>query len=101
MAALSAREPLLSNGEVGHGYSKSASFLPALANSVLKSLMWAIFIIWVAVIFFNPTEFVHDFLTKWIKWTRGTIFGITGTAFYLSLIIVRTFLSMIIDMLEN
>lgn len=81
MAKLSAREPLLSKGEIGDGYSKSTSFLLTLVNSVLKSLMWAFFIIWVAVIFFYPTKVVQNFLRKWIKLTEGSIFEITGSIF--------------------
>lgn len=81
MAGLSAYEPLLSNGRVEHGPSKRMPFACSLAKWVLKSLMWIIFIIWVAAIFFYPTDLVRNLLSQWYQMTENTIFGITGSIF--------------------
>ncbi|XP_026663849.2 ferric reduction oxidase 7, chloroplastic-like [Phoenix dactylifera] len=81
MAKLSVHEPLLSNGGVEHGSSKHMPFACSLAKWVLKSLMWIIFIIWVAAIFFYPTDLVRSLQSRWISITENSVFGITGSIF--------------------
>lgn len=78
MAELLAREPLLPKEKLSHGSGKTTSFLPSLARLGLKSLMWAIFLVWVAAIFFFPTELVKSLFSKWTKLTEKTVFGLTG-----------------------
>ncbi|XP_020571375.1 ferric reduction oxidase 6-like [Phalaenopsis equestris] len=81
MADLSASAPLLRERKLEFGYSKNRAILQTLAKFVIKSLMWVIFVVWVAAIFFFPTEFVQKLYSKWIKSTRGSFFGVTGSIF--------------------
>ncbi|CAL9205578.1 unnamed protein product [Musa hybrid cultivar] len=81
MAELLAREPLLPKEKLSHGSGKTTSFLPSLARLGLKSLMWAIFLVWVAAIFFFPTELVKSLFSRWTKLTEQTVFGLTGSFF--------------------
>ncbi|SPT18515.1 unnamed protein product [Triticum aestivum] len=81
------REPLLKqNGAAGNaaaGAKGSPAVLPSLARSVLKFLMWAVFLTWAAGIFFYPTAPVQTAFRKWadITSTEGLIAGLTGTVF--------------------
>ncbi|EMS62322.1 Superoxide-generating NADPH oxidase heavy chain subunit C [Triticum urartu] len=81
------REPLLKqNGGAGNaaaGAKGSPAVLPSLARSVLKFLMWAVFLTWAAGIFFYPTAPVQAAFRKWadITSTEGLITGLTGTVF--------------------
>ncbi|WOL00896.1 ferric reduction oxidase 7, chloroplastic-like [Canna indica] len=76
MAELTAREPLLPQES-----SKPASFFPSLARLGLKSLMWIIFLFWIAAIFFFPTSLVKSLFSKWTNLTDPSVFGITGSIF--------------------
>lgn len=79
------REPLLQqNGGAGNaaaGAKGSPAVLPSLARSVLKFLMWAVFLTWAAGIFFYPTAPVQAAFRRWaaITSTEGLITGLTGT----------------------
>ncbi|OEL25115.1 Ferric reduction oxidase 7, chloroplastic [Dichanthelium oligosanthes] len=83
------REPLLQNGGGGgnaagvKGSSSSApaAALPSLARTVLKFLMWAVFLTWAAGIFFYPTKPVQSVFRKWIGLTRDSMFGLAGGIF--------------------
>ncbi|KAJ3675343.1 hypothetical protein LUZ60_004385 [Juncus effusus] len=80
----SQEQPLLLNGSSNskhETFTKKSSPLPSLFKWGLKSLMWAIFSIWVAAIFFYCTGFVSHLLRKWVDATEGTLFGITGSIF--------------------
>ncbi|CAL9126214.1 unnamed protein product, partial [Musa textilis] len=81
MAELLAREPLLPKEKLSHGSGKTTSFLHSLARLGFKSLMWAIFLVWVAAIFFFPTELVKSLLSRWTTLTEQTVFGLTGSFF--------------------
>ncbi|XP_077231636.1 ferric reduction oxidase 6-like [Tasmannia lanceolata] len=83
MAEHLAREPLLLNEGSEHGFVKQTSFSESLVKWVLKILMWAIFIGWVALIFFYPSEFIQGLFQKWILLTSGTVFGYSGSIFLL------------------
>lgn len=81
MAELSSHEPLLLNGGAEHGQhgsSKRTAFSACLVKWVLKILMWALFVSWVAVIFLYPSEFFQGLFRKSILATQGTIFGLSG-----------------------
>uniref|UniRef100_A0ACD5UAN9 Uncharacterized protein n=1 Tax=Avena sativa TaxID=4498 RepID=A0ACD5UAN9_AVESA len=77
------REPLLQNGGAGNAAATKGSpaLLPSLARSVLKFLMWAVFLTWAAGIFFYPTKPVQAAFGEWAALTKQSIFGITGTVF--------------------
>ncbi|PKU79997.1 ferric reduction oxidase 6 [Dendrobium catenatum] len=81
MAELSALVPLLADRKLEFDNSNNRPILQTLAKLVVKSLIWVVFIIWVATIFFLPTEFVQKLLSNWIKTTQGSIFGVTGSIF--------------------
>lgn len=91
MAEISVHDQLPLNEEAGHGYPRMHTFLLASADLALKSLMWALFIIWVAVSFFSAANFMDDILIKWDELTEGTIFGITGIAYFYLLFTCKSF----------
>ncbi|TKW04578.1 hypothetical protein SEVIR_7G119200v4 [Setaria viridis] len=72
------REPLLRQQSGGGG---GAAPLPSLARTVLKFLMWAVFLTWAAGIFFLPTKPVQTVFRKWISLTRDSTFGLAGGVF--------------------
>ncbi|XP_062186235.1 ferric reduction oxidase 7, chloroplastic-like [Phragmites australis] len=61
--------------------SSRAAILPSLARSVLKFLMWAVFLTWAAGIFLYPTKPAQAVFRKCIGLTRESLFGITGSIF--------------------
>ena len=75
------REPLLQNGGAGNATAAKGSpaLLPSLARSVLKFLMWAVFLSWAAGIFLYPTKPAQAAFGEWAAVTKQSIFGITGT----------------------
>ncbi|KAM0855991.1 hypothetical protein ACQ4PT_049409 [Festuca glaucescens] len=77
------REPLLQNGGAGNAAAAKGSpaLLPSLARSVLKFLMWAVFLSWAAGIFLYPTKPVQAAFREWAAVSKNSIFGITGTVF--------------------
>lgn len=75
------REPLLQNGGNAAGAKGSPALLPSLARSVLKFLMWAVFLTWAGGIFFYPTKPVQAAFQEWAGVTKQSLFGITGTVF--------------------
>jgi hypothetical protein len=70
-------EPLLQNG--GAGNATAPALLPSLARSVLKFLMWAVFLSWTAGIFLYPTKPAQAAFSEWAALTKQSIFGVTGT----------------------
>jgi len=70
------REPLLQQRQTGAG---NAGALPSLARTVLKFLMWAVFLTWAAGIFLYPTKPVQAVFSKWVRLTKESMFGIAGT----------------------
>jgi hypothetical protein len=70
------REPLLQQRQTGAG---NAAALPSLARTVLKFLMWAVFLTWAAGIFLYPTKPVQAVFKKWVGLTRESMFGMAGT----------------------
>lgn len=81
MGDLSASVPLLSNRAEEHGNLKRPHLSLCLGRWVLKGLMWIIFITWVGIIFFFPSDFMQSWFEKLVGATQGTIFGITGVGF--------------------
>ncbi|KAI9126546.1 hypothetical protein K1719_002142 [Acacia pycnantha] len=79
----SVHAPLLSPTAVGNGDTNKTSVFLSATKWTLKSLIWVIFITWVALIFLLPAEFFNHLFEKWIRATRGTPFGITGSIFLL------------------
>ncbi|CAM0904501.1 unnamed protein product [Alopecurus aequalis] len=77
------REPLLQNGGAGNAAAAKGSpaLMPSLARSVLKFLMWAVFLSWAAGIFLYPTKPAQAAFGEWAAVTKQSIFGITGTVF--------------------
>ena len=82
------REPLLQQqqssggnaaGAKGSSSAPAAAPLPSLARTVLKFLMWAVFLTWAAGIFFYPTKPAQAVFRKWVGLTRDSMFGIAGT----------------------
>ena len=82
------REPLLQQQQSGGGNAAgakgsstapAAAPLPSLARTVLKFLMWAVFLTWAAGIFFYPTKPAQAVFRKWVGLTRDSTFGIAGT----------------------
>uniref|UniRef100_A0A0D9W5H3 ferric-chelate reductase (NADH) n=1 Tax=Leersia perrieri TaxID=77586 RepID=A0A0D9W5H3_9ORYZ len=73
------REPLLQHG--GGGGSAPQAPLPSLVKTVLKFLMWAVFLTWAAAIFFYPTKPVQAALDGLMAATKQSLFGITGSIF--------------------
>jgi hypothetical protein len=75
------QEPLLQNGGAGNAAATKGSpaVLPSLARSVLKFLMWAVFLSWAAGIFLYPTKPAQAAFGEWATLTKQSIFGITGT----------------------
>ncbi|CAN0910142.1 Ferric reduction oxidase 7, chloroplastic [Linum grandiflorum] len=70
------REPLLADDRK---LGATGWFRP-FAKWVLKMSMWAIFIVWVTLIFIFPTELGSDLVfTKWTSLTQIPLFGITGS----------------------
>lgn len=88
--------PLLSSGDFATE-KKNTPFFKPVAKWVLKLLMWLVFIPWIALIFFYPSEFVTQLVTKWIHATRGTLFGLTGSIFlaFSAPVLIITFLSVL------
>ncbi|KAJ6803935.1 ferric reduction oxidase 7, chloroplastic-like isoform X1 [Iris pallida] len=86
MADHSAREPLVSDDGIaplGDG-SPTGMVAPAalaLAGWALRSLMWAVFVAWVGLVFFFPTELVKGLFSDWTRLTSGSVFAITGSVF--------------------
>ncbi|KAL6650777.1 hypothetical protein ACP70R_009702 [Stipagrostis hirtigluma subsp. patula] len=78
------REPLLRQGGGGNAARAGApdkGSSPPLARSVLKFLMWAVFLTWAAGVFLYPTKPAQAVLRKWMGFTKGSLFGITGSIF--------------------
>ncbi|KAL6838309.1 hypothetical protein ACP4OV_031813 [Aristida adscensionis] len=88
------RDPLLQQGGGGGGNAgragapakgsspSPAAAMPALARSVLKFLMWAVFLTWAAGVFLYPTKPAQAVLRKWMELTKESLFGITGSIFF-------------------
>ncbi|KAK9286122.1 hypothetical protein L1049_014503 [Liquidambar formosana] len=91
----SASQPLLSSAGVDPAYAKDTPLLVSSLKWILKTLMWVVFIVWAALIFLYPSEFVNGLYEKWIEATRGTVFGLTGSIFlaFAAPILVIAFLS--------
>ncbi|PUZ47314.1 hypothetical protein GQ55_7G155000 [Panicum hallii var. hallii] len=78
------REPLLQRhaaGAKGSSSAPAAAPLPSLARTVLKFLMWAVFLTWAAGIFLYPTKPAQAVFKKWVGLTRDSTFGIAGGIF--------------------
>ncbi|KAG0525950.1 hypothetical protein BDA96_06G102400 [Sorghum bicolor] len=88
------REPLLQQRQTGVGNAAAgakgsssapapaaSAALPSLARTVLKFLMWAVFLTWAAGIFLYPTKPVQAVFTKWVRLSKESMFGIAGGIF--------------------
>lgn len=74
----SVHQPLLSSQYVEPGYVKKKPLLLSLAKWMLRTVMWVVFISWVAFIFLYPTKSVSELFRKVIGVTNETVFGTTG-----------------------
>ncbi|XP_074294390.1 ferric reduction oxidase 7, chloroplastic-like [Silene latifolia] len=72
--------PLLKTEDLSYE-NKKTSLLKFTAKWVLKLLMWVIFIAWIALMFFYPSDYVNHLVTRWIYASQGSIFGIAGSLF--------------------
>uniref|UniRef100_A0A0E0H1D6 ferric-chelate reductase (NADH) n=1 Tax=Oryza nivara TaxID=4536 RepID=A0A0E0H1D6_ORYNI len=81
MMAQERGEPLLQSGNGAAGGGAKGSPPPALARTVLKVLMWAVFLTWAAAIFFYPTKPAQAAFEGWMAATKQSLFGITGSIF--------------------
>ncbi|KAL3538421.1 hypothetical protein ACH5RR_001787 [Cinchona calisaya] len=79
----SAQHPLLVRKNDESGCVKKTTLLIFLAKWLIKFVILAIFIAWAAFIFLFPLEFINDLFNNWILATEGTLFGITGSGFFL------------------
>lgn len=58
------------------------AFVKSSFKRLLRSVMWAIFLAWIALIFLIPSKSIDDLYRKWLlSFTSGTFFGITGSMF--------------------
>jgi ferric-chelate reductase len=76
------REPLLRRQNGRNAPAKASSSvgaLPSLARTVLKFLMWAVFLTWAAGIFLFPTKPGQAVFRMCIGLVRDSVLGITGT----------------------
>ncbi|XP_009763020.1 ferric reduction oxidase 6-like [Nicotiana sylvestris] len=81
MGGLSGQEPLLLRKQNEFDYLNKTPFWVSLTKLILKVVMWVIFIAWATFIFLLPSKFMNDLQGKFIRATRGTIFGTTGSIF--------------------
>jgi hypothetical protein len=72
------RESLLQNSNAA-ATKGSDALLPSLARSVLKFLMWEVFLTWAAGIFFYPTKPAQAVLGQLTGGTKQSVIGTTGT----------------------
>ncbi|KAF7801287.1 ferric reduction oxidase 7, chloroplastic-like [Senna tora] len=78
----SVHSPLLSEDHhQQNDYSKTTSFFVLATKFTLKSLIWVIFILWIALIFMYPSHIGSSLVEKCIDATIGTPFGRTGSMF--------------------
>ena len=78
MAVEDLHSALISNGEGYVKHSEQKSFLVSLAKWVLKSAMWLIFVVWIALFSIVATGFGVTYYSDWVGATDGTLFGETG-----------------------
>ncbi|KAF8714841.1 hypothetical protein HU200_027375 [Digitaria exilis] len=74
------REPLLEQHQRSNAAGAKAP-PPSLARTVLKFLMWAVFLTWAAGIFFYPIKPAQAVLRKSIGLTKDSMLGIAGGVF--------------------
>lgn len=84
MGEYSTVAPLLSNDDITPVLeNKSVPIFKVAAKWVLKLLMWVVFIAWISLMFFYPSEYmIHLVNHIWIGATSGTIFGLAGSLFF-------------------
>jgi ABC-type transport system involved in cytochrome bd biosynthesis fused ATPase/permease subunit len=72
--------PLLSKqGDENGGYvGKFSPFVASATKWTLRTLISLIFISWAAFIFLLPSVPVHGLFSKWLNFSSGSSFGITG-----------------------
>ncbi|KAK2448208.1 ferric reduction oxidase [Trifolium repens] len=73
--------PLLSKqGDENGGYvGKFSPFVVSATKWTLRTLISLIFISWAAFIFLLPSVPVHGLFSKWLNFSSGSSFGITGS----------------------
>lgn len=86
MDEISVHEPLLSSQRVEQSYHvKNKPLIVSLSKWILKTVMWLVFISWVALIFVYPTESMTNLVRNWTDISNDNVFGTTGLpseAFY-------------------
>ncbi|WCJ19116.1 ferric reduction oxidase 7 [Euphorbia peplus] len=74
-----AQELLLSNTNA----KNSNLLIISVVKWVMKIMMWAFFILWIAIIFIYPLESSEAWIEIWINATSSSFLGITGSTFVL------------------
>ncbi|KAL9229359.1 hypothetical protein vseg_004835 [Gypsophila vaccaria] len=91
--------PLLSTDDLSPKCEnmKTQNLLRLTAKWVLKSLMWVVFIAWIALMFFYPSDFGNHLVSHWIRLSRGTVFGLAGSLFsvFTGPVLLLTFLAVV------
>ncbi|XP_065850781.1 ferric reduction oxidase 7, chloroplastic-like isoform X2 [Euphorbia lathyris] len=59
---------------------KSSSYFASFAKWFLKSIMWLLFLSWIALFFLVPSDFGAQLYSNWVAATSGSVFGETGSA---------------------
>ncbi|XP_058089933.1 ferric reduction oxidase 7, chloroplastic-like [Magnolia sinica] len=81
MAEGSGDDVVISNTRLYDSFFKQRCSLVLLAKWVLKTAMWLIFILWIALIFLYPSDFMGKIFHKWFELTQGTFYGLDGSLF--------------------
>jgi len=81
----SAGEPLLQNlTDAENGNPPHSVFATAFIKWVLGVAMWLVLGFWVAVFFLFPSDAGTQFVESWTRATMGNVFGVTGSAIFIS-----------------
>lgn len=78
MDEISVHKPLLSSHYAEPSYSKNKPLILSLAKWILETVIWVVFILWVAFLFLYPTDYVNGLVRKWTEVSNDTVFGTAG-----------------------
>ncbi|KAK9669770.1 hypothetical protein RND81_13G153500 [Saponaria officinalis] len=91
-------KPLLSTDDLSHkSENNKTHFIKSTAKWGLKLLMWVVFVAWLALMFFYPSDLVNHSVNRWIRASEGTVFGIAGSLFtvFTGPVIILAFLAVV------
>ena len=74
----SIHKPLLPSRGSGHAYVRKTPRFVTLAKWILKIAMWALFTLWVALLYVFPTDFGSNLFEQWVLATKENVFGVAG-----------------------